>query len=169
MSTVLESALTPEQRAQANAADAAADEWVKARQIDLPAATAAHAALHKALQAKAPRFAQTYCSQCGCEQGPGDSGVSSCVEHIRKQRPMVRPHVTPGVSYAEFRSEYLGADVRIGYQWIDAEEHAYFPQLAGAELTEVWIGTADLGQHLVQTTANVLEAELRDHLRSAQQ
>lgn len=160
MSTVLESALTPEQRAQAEAAAAQAADWERARQIDLPAAKVAHAALQKALQAKSPRFAQTYCSQCGCECGPGDSGMSSCIEHIRKQR--TEP-CTPGLSYVEFRSQYLGADVRIGYVWQDAEEHAHFPQLAGAIINEVWIGGADLAQLLIQTTSNVIEAELREH------
>ena len=138
----------------------------------LQAAERAYAALHAALAARGPRFAQTYCSQCGCECGPGDSGISSCIEHIRKQRPQ-RTHpcnpCTPGVSYAEFRSEFMACDVRIGYEWQNAEDHAHFPQLAGAELIEVWIGTADLGQHLMQTTADVLAAELRDHLRSAPQ
>jgi len=28
------------------------------------------------------RFAQTYCSQCGQEQGPGDNGVSHCRDHL---------------------------------------------------------------------------------------
>ena len=154
MSTVLESALTPEQRAQANAADAAADQWAKARQIDLPAATAAHTALHKALQVRAPRFAQTYCSQCGREQGPGDSGVSSCADHMHKQAAARQPHCTQGTSYVEFRSSYLDHWVRVGYP----------SQSEDAELTEVWIGGADLGQHLVQGAADALEAELHAHL-----
>lgn len=37
------------------------------------------------------RFAQTYCSQCGAELGPGDAGVSSCADH---QPPRAKP--TPG-------------------------------------------------------------------------
>lgn len=28
-----------------------------------------------------PRFEKTYCSQCGCETGPGDSGFSDCRDH----------------------------------------------------------------------------------------
>lgn len=28
-----------------------------------------------------PRFAKTYCSQCGQEFGPGDSGYSHCDQH----------------------------------------------------------------------------------------
>jgi hypothetical protein len=30
---------------------------------------------------RAPRFAQTSCSQCGAGFGPGDSGYSSCADH----------------------------------------------------------------------------------------
>lgn len=74
---------------------------------------------------------------------------------------------TPGVSYAEFRSEFMGCDVRIGYQW---EETADFQGLrpgADAVLTEVWVGAADLGQHLEQRTADALENELRVHLQKA--
>ncbi|KVP77505.1 hypothetical protein WJ92_02690 [Burkholderia ubonensis] len=33
------------------------------------------------LAAAAPRFAQTFCSQCGSALGPGTSGVSSCSDH----------------------------------------------------------------------------------------
>ena len=30
------------------------------------------------------RFANTYCSQCGAELGPGEAGVSSCTDHAGK-------------------------------------------------------------------------------------
>jgi hypothetical protein len=33
-----------------------------------------------------PRFPMTYCSQCGHEQGPGNAGFSSCIQH-RIARP----------------------------------------------------------------------------------
>lgn len=33
------------------------------------------------LAAVAPHFAMTYCSSCGAELGPGNSGVSSCRDH----------------------------------------------------------------------------------------
>lgn len=29
----------------------------------------------------APRFAQTWCSQCGRENGPADAGTSHCSDH----------------------------------------------------------------------------------------
>lgn len=163
MSECLESVLTPQQRAEAFAADAVQAEWIKARQIDLPAASAAHAALHEALKARAPRFAATYCSQCGCDLGPGDSGTSRCVDHLRLQQPVAAP-ISP--AYAEFRSEFLGGDVRIGYEWHDAQDHFFMPALAGVETLEVLIGGIDMGQHLANTTLSVLEAELREHLRA---
>ena len=161
MSAFLDSALTPEQLAAARAADAQQFAWERARRIDLPAASAAHVALGNALQACGSRFAETSCSQCGCGLGPGDSGVSSCVDHIRLLRPMVKS-ISP--AYAEFRSEFLGGDVRIGYEWYDAEEHAHYPQLAGAEINEILAGGIDWTQKLDSMTISVLEAELREHL-----
>jgi hypothetical protein len=32
---------------------------------------------------EAPKFAKTYCSQCGGEFGPGDSGYSHCEDHMK--------------------------------------------------------------------------------------
>lgn len=42
-------------------------------------------------QAAKARFAMTYCSQCGSEQGPADSGVSHCEDH---RLPNVLPYGT---------------------------------------------------------------------------
>ena len=39
------------------------------------------AKLYIATAMRGPRFAHTYCSQCGCELGPGDAGVSHCSDH----------------------------------------------------------------------------------------
>ena len=46
-----------------------------------------HLKQRDALRHQAPRFVQTYCSQCGRENGPGNSGVSRCADHSpwRKQ------------------------------------------------------------------------------------
>ncbi|MDS0850105.1 hypothetical protein [Burkholderia cenocepacia] len=38
----------------------------------------------------APRFAQTYCSSCGAELGPGDAGVSNCNDHRARALRVVR-------------------------------------------------------------------------------
>lgn len=35
-----------------------------------------------------PKFAKTYCSQCGGEFGPGDSGYSHCVDHEFDEQPL---------------------------------------------------------------------------------
>ena len=46
------------------------------------------------------KFANTYCSQCGAEFGPGDHGFSSCKEHRVKRggagRGQGRPPVKAG-------------------------------------------------------------------------
>jgi len=34
-----------------------------------------------------PKFVETYCSQCGQNLGPGDSGVSHCKDHMRLEQP----------------------------------------------------------------------------------
>jgi hypothetical protein len=36
---------------------------------------------------RAPRFTETFCSQCGVLLGPGDSGVSDCASHRCGARP----------------------------------------------------------------------------------
>jgi hypothetical protein len=167
MSAVLDAALAnvyPLRKAQADAADALAGLLDYARTINLPAASEAHSALRTALKDRSSRFAHTSCSQCGCDLGPGDSGVSSCIEHIKIQRPVVKP-ISP--AYAEFWSEYLQGNVRIGYEWHDAQDHFFMPSLAGVELNEILVGGIDLGQHIVNTTLSVLQAELREHLIAA--
>jgi len=39
--------------------------------------------LHPIMSAP-PRFAVTYCSQCGGEFGPGDAGYSHCRDHMEE-------------------------------------------------------------------------------------
>lgn len=41
----------------------------------------ARSAVEKATGASKPRFEQVFCSQCGGEFGPGDSGYSHCEDH----------------------------------------------------------------------------------------
>jgi hypothetical protein len=36
------------------------------------------------------KFAITYCSQCGQQFGPGDSGYSHCTDHQPKEQTMIR-------------------------------------------------------------------------------
>jgi len=47
----------------------------------LPAALARAAIEELRYRPDQHRFAQTFCSQCGAEQGPGNSGVSHCTDH----------------------------------------------------------------------------------------
>ena len=51
------------------------------RTVNLPAAEAAIADLHRALANRGPRFPVVACSQCGAAFGPGDSGYSHCYDH----------------------------------------------------------------------------------------
>jgi hypothetical protein len=44
-----------------------------------------------------PKFEQTSCSQCGCDLGPGDSGVSHCEDHAPKSDRFLRAY------YHEFK------------------------------------------------------------------
>ena len=147
----------------ARIADLSRDPLWAPRQVNMPAATVAYAELHAARAIKAFRFAQTYCSQCGCECGPGDAGVSSCKDYLKLQTPM--HYSAPGTLYAEFNSSFLGGNVRIGYEWDEPASHAHYPQTAGAELTEVWIGGLDMGHHLTDMCASILQDELAAHLR----
>lgn len=39
------------------------------------------AKVYLATATRGPRFAITYCSQCGKNLGPGDAGVSHCADH----------------------------------------------------------------------------------------
>jgi hypothetical protein len=36
------------------------------------------------MAAEARRFSMTSCSQCGADTGPGDSGFSSCTDHLKR-------------------------------------------------------------------------------------
>ena len=40
------------------------------------------------------RFLQTYCSQCGIALGPGDDGVSRCMDHAPAKRHSTREVLT---------------------------------------------------------------------------
>lgn len=40
-----------------------------------------HPIMQAALAPFMPIYPMTYCSQCGCETGPGDHGFSSCKDH----------------------------------------------------------------------------------------
>ena len=58
-------------------------------QAKLPAALARAAIEELRYRPDQHRFAQTFCSQCGADQGPGDSGVSHCSDHLSK---IVKPY-----------------------------------------------------------------------------
>ena len=82
-------------------------------------------------------------------------------------RAALPARATTGTLYAEFISETLGFTVRIGYEWDGPAYHARHPQVAGAEITEVWVVGAEIAHHLTDRTNGLLLDELTAHLRSA--
>lgn len=65
-----------------------AEEWVKLRADYVSVSSTGAAVMAAALQdllaerdAPMSKFVKTYCSQCGGEFGPGDSGYSHCSDH----------------------------------------------------------------------------------------
>lgn len=102
------------------------------------------------------------CSQCGSEF-IGLHGYSACIQHRLHIRPARKaPHVTPGLHYEQYRSECLGADLRVGLELEDKSDDTQWqfgPFLAGAELCEVWLGDCELTQHLTQSSLALIAAE----------
>lgn len=79
-------ALTQEKADEIVAALSAAEETLLAlpeenERYGIVAGQCAIAKVYLATAARGPRFAHTYCSQCGADLGPGDAGVSSCSDH----------------------------------------------------------------------------------------
>lgn len=71
---------TPEQMAAVRATFPNWDDMTIRRHLEQRAALVARTG-------REPRFLQTYCSQCGRENGPADAGTSSCAEHIPADWP----------------------------------------------------------------------------------
>ena len=117
-----------------------------------------------------PRFAHTYCAQCAADVGPGNAGLSSCLQHLRTIRPLPRKvGATPGLKYLTYHSDLLGVYLRVGLDIDNEDMHYQFGTLlAGVTLVEVWLGECDLSIHLEQTTANIIEAEAREALGKRQ-
>lgn len=53
-------------------------------QYGIVAGQCAIAKVYLVTAARGPRFARTFCSQCGANLGPGDAGVSRCADHARQ-------------------------------------------------------------------------------------
>lgn len=107
------------------------------------------------------------CSQCGNEFF-GLHGYSACIQHRLHIRPAHKaPQITPGLHYETYRSECLGADLRVGLELEDRSDDTQWqfgPFLAGAELCEVWVGDCDLAQHLTQISLDLITAESCRHI-----
>ena len=67
---------------------------------------------------------------------------------------------TPGMSYVEFHSELIGAGVRVGYEFHGETLSYQFGNVGPSiELIEVWLGGADIGIHLTESSASILSDE----------
>lgn len=78
-----------------------------------------------------PRFAMTYCSQCGRETGPGDAGHSSCATH----RPKVKRYS------ADFDSTVSGIPCGIQVEHVHITRGNFSPR---AETPEEYHGIRDI-------------------------
>lgn len=61
------------------------------------------------------KFPQTWCSQCGTEQGPGDSGFSHCRDHRNAHlHPLFQQLLTPFAPPGSFSEQQaIQADLAI--------------------------------------------------------
>ena len=109
----------------------------------------------------APRFAETYCSQCGAAFGPGDSGFSHCSQH-RSPRDKIHRAIEV-VARSMFESDTLEPE-REPNLWIeyipDAKKHiASF--LAATEKPSALQVAEALEQHEIHGMNAALKASRR--------
>lgn len=81
--------LTTDKADEIIAALSAAEEALLAIDVEnerygVVAGQCAIAKVYLATSMRGPRFARTFCSQCGKDLGPGDAGVSRCADHARQ-------------------------------------------------------------------------------------
>jgi len=70
---------------------------------------------------RAPRFAKTYCSQCGGEFGPGNSGYSHCEDHR-----------SLGATYWDHPGAIAAEQQRCALDWIARNPDAEWPRSVSA-------------------------------------
>ena len=73
----------------------------------------------------------------------------------------------PGLSYVEFESSVIGAEIRVGFGVEDDDVHHYQCGVfyAAVEIIEVWQGATEWAQHLTDSTVNVIQHEVYAELR----
>ncbi len=70
----------------------------------------------------APRFSQTFCSQCGDEFGPGDGGFSHCSDHSHAAA-MTAKTLTERVTESKQRKRDAGLK-EVRSLWAHPDDHA---------------------------------------------
>ena len=74
--------------------------------------------------------------------------------------PVAAPILTPDMFYVSFKSEHIGAVIRIGFEYDPETLHYQFGYIGPHfELIEVWIGGVDIGVHLTDECVSVLRDE----------
>lgn len=101
----------------------------------------------------APRFAQTSCSQCGRDTGPGDSGHSSCATHQLATAPDLS-----GLYDYEFESS-LGLCLRCYLEHEPAEPQTHWEPGCSEkiELVYAFAGLIDVSEVLSDDVKALIE------------
>lgn len=75
-----------------------------------------------------PRFPQTWCSQCGEEQGPGDHGFSHCQDHRRPK--IITRNIFPPIPDRQFDwCAYRDGEEERGHYGYGPTEHTAIADL----------------------------------------
>jgi hypothetical protein len=119
-----------------------------------------------------PKFAVTYCSNCGGEFGPGDAGYSHCWQH---KKPVDRLssckfcRTTPGAGEEECSTR----DQANGCSWFTSEDKALFDRREAAATvrgaTDQLVDAAKKALNYIENTESELGIKLDsgDALRAA--
>lgn len=109
--------------------------------------------------AATPRFPKTYCSQCGGEFGPGDSGYSHCRDHRPGPDYQAGPDLNDMVFYEYVTS--LGLSLRCYFEHEPAErETRWEPGCSEKlELVYAFAGLIDISEVLSDDAKATIEEE----------
>jgi len=81
---------------------------------------------------RAPRFAKTYCSQCGGEFGPGNSGYSHCEDHRSLGAFSGEVLNAPNATYWDHPGAIAAEQQRCALDWIARNPDAEWPRSVSA-------------------------------------
>jgi len=115
----------------------------------------------QAIAGHAPRFAETSCSQCGRDTGPGNSGHSSCATHTTTPAPDLS-----GLFDYEYETS-LGLCLHCHLEHEESEDggrdHPSTPE--GINLVYAFAGLIDISEVLSEEVVGLIEEEALANLR----